>query len=68
MQRPSEASAWANAWRLLAVCVLTGLGSPASDYARTMRVWTDYVNDRPAADQEAILVGNARRFWNLQPA
>ena len=30
MQRPSEASVWANAWCLLAVCVLTGLGSPAS--------------------------------------
>lgn len=40
----------------------------ASDYARTMRVWVEYLANRPAAERAAVLDGNARRFWNLQPA
>jgi L-fuconolactonase len=41
------------------VCLLAG------DYARVMAVVTDYMRDRPAAEQEAVLGGNAARFWRL---
>lgn len=37
----------------------------AADYARTMSVVTDYLQGRPADEQEAVLGGNAARFWNL---
>ena len=37
----------------------------AADYARTMRVALDYVSSRPSHEQDAILGGNAQRFWNL---
>jgi len=37
----------------------------AGDYARTMNVVMDYVADRPAGERDAVLGGNARRFWNL---
>ena len=37
----------------------------AADYARTMRVVLDYVSSRPSHEQDAILGGNAHRFWNL---
>ena len=40
----------------------------AGDYARTMAVVTDYVAERPAHEQDAVLGGNAVRFWNLQPS
>jgi len=41
------------------VCTIAG------DYARTMRVVVDYVADRPAHERDAVLGGNAQRFWNL---
>jgi L-fuconolactonase len=37
----------------------------AGDYARTMSVVMDYVADRPARERDAVLGGNAQRFWNL---
>jgi len=37
----------------------------AGDYATTMRVVADYVADRPAHERDAVLGGNAQRFWNL---
>jgi L-fuconolactonase len=42
------------------VCTLAG------DYGRTMGVVTEYLGDRPAAEREAVLGGNAREFWNLE--
>jgi L-fucono-1,5-lactonase len=42
------------------VCTLAG------DYGRVMSVVTAYLKDRPAAEQEAVLGGNAREFWNLE--
>jgi L-fuconolactonase len=37
----------------------------AADYGRTMGLVLDYLSRRPAAEQEAICGGNARRLWNL---
>ena len=37
----------------------------AADYGRTMRVVTDYLRDRPALEQDAVLGGNATRLWRL---
>ena len=37
----------------------------AADYARTMAVVTDYVGALGGADRDAVLGGNAQRFWNL---
>jgi L-fuconolactonase len=42
------------------VCTLAG------GYGRTMAIVTDYLRDRPAAEREAVLGGNAREFWNLE--
>jgi len=41
------------------VCTLAG------SYERTMGVFTRYLSGRPASAQDAILGGNARRFWKL---
>jgi len=41
------------------VCTLAG------SYARTMQVFTDYLKGRPARARDAILGGNAERFWKL---
>jgi L-fuconolactonase len=41
------------------VCTLAG------DYATTMSVVVDYLADRPAHERDAVLGGNAQRFWNL---
>jgi predicted TIM-barrel fold metal-dependent hydrolase len=30
-----------------------------------MRVVTDYLGARPKEEQDAVLGGNAQRFWNL---
>jgi L-fuconolactonase len=38
----------------------------AGDYSRTMAVIVDYVADRPAHERDAVLGGNAQRFWNLE--
>jgi L-fuconolactonase len=38
----------------------------AAEYATTMQVVLDYVASRPACEQEAVLGGNAQRFWNLR--
>ena len=38
----------------------------ASDYARTMGIVVDYLAGRPEAERNAVLGGNARRFWNLE--
>ncbi len=38
----------------------------AAGYGRTMRLVTDYLARRPAAEQEAICGGNALRFWRLE--
>jgi len=40
----------------------------AADYGRTMDVVIDFLADRPAEEQDAILGGNARRFWKLDVA
>jgi L-fucono-1,5-lactonase len=37
----------------------------AADYGRTMAVVGDYLRGRPDADREAVLGGNAQRFWRL---
>lgn len=37
----------------------------AADYTRTMRVVMEYVRDHPAAEQDAVLGGNAARFWRV---
>jgi len=37
----------------------------AADYGRTMRLVTDYMRSRPALEQDAVLGGNAARFWRL---
>jgi L-fuconolactonase len=37
----------------------------AADYGRTMRVVTDYLRERPAREQDAVLGGNAARLWPL---
>jgi L-fuconolactonase len=42
------------------VCMLAG------DYGSTLAVVTEYLKDRPAAEREAVLGGNARAFWNLE--
>jgi len=41
------------------VCTLAGA------YGRVMSVVTDYLAGRPEAEQEAVLGGNAVRFWRL---
>ena len=38
----------------------------AADYARTMGVVTDYLSRSPEHQRNAVLGGNATRFWNLQ--
>jgi len=38
----------------------------AADYARVMGLVLEYMRDRPAAEQDAVLGGNAQRFWRLQ--
>lgn len=37
----------------------------AADYARTMGVLLDFLERCPQAERDAVLGGNARRFWNL---
>jgi L-fucono-1,5-lactonase len=37
----------------------------AGDYQRTMRVVADFVAGRPQVERDAVLGGNAQRFWNL---
>jgi len=41
------------------VCMVAG------DYGRTMSVVIDYVAVRPAHERDAVLGGNAQRFWKL---
>jgi L-fuconolactonase len=38
----------------------------AAGYARVMAVVTDYLADRPAPERDAVLGGNAQRFYNLK--
>jgi L-fuconolactonase len=38
----------------------------AADYARTMAIIADYLSDRPSHERDAVLGGNAQRFWNLK--
>jgi L-fuconolactonase len=38
----------------------------AADYQRTMAVITDYLAGRPAHERDAVLGGNAVKFWHLQ--
>ena len=40
----------------------------SADYARTMNVVIDYVAACPDHERDAVLGGNARRFWNLRTA
>jgi L-fuconolactonase len=42
------------------VCLVAG------SYSRAMHVVLDYVAPHPAHEQEAVLGGNARRFWRLR--
>jgi L-fuconolactonase len=42
------------------VCLVAG------DYSRTMHVVLDYLAERPAHERQAILGGNAQRFWRLK--
>lgn len=37
----------------------------AADYTRTMAVVVEYLADRPARERDAVLGGNAQRFWSL---
>lgn len=37
----------------------------AADYTRTMSLVTDYIAERPRPEQDAVLGGNAQRFWGL---
>ena len=37
----------------------------AAEYARVMSLVTDYLADRPAEERDAVLGGNAQRFYNL---
>jgi L-fuconolactonase len=39
----------------------------AAEYARTMEIVLEYMRDRPAREQDAVLGGNAQRFWRLHP-
>jgi L-fuconolactonase len=38
----------------------------AADYETTMSVVSDYLAGRPAAEHDAVMGGNAQRFWNLR--
>jgi L-fuconolactonase len=38
----------------------------AADYLRTLDVVRDYLSALPSADRDAVLGGNAQRFWNLK--
>jgi L-fucono-1,5-lactonase len=38
----------------------------AGEYAQVIGVVADYLAARPAAEREAVLGGNAQRFWNLR--
>jgi L-fucono-1,5-lactonase len=38
----------------------------AADYGRTLDVVRNYLSALPAADREAVLGGNAQRFWKLK--
>jgi L-fuconolactonase len=38
----------------------------AADYRRTIGLVDDYMKDRPAADRDAVMGGNAARLWRLQ--
>ena len=42
------------------VCLVAG------DYLRAMRVVGDYISARPEEERQAILGGNAQRFWRLE--
>ena len=37
----------------------------AADYGRTMSLLTDYLEHRPSSERDAVLGGNAARFWGL---
>jgi L-fuconolactonase len=37
----------------------------AADYSRALGLVREYLEDRPAPEREAVLGGNARRFWKL---
>jgi L-fuconolactonase len=37
----------------------------AGDYTRVMALVSDYLADRPAQERDAVLGGNAQRFYNL---
>jgi L-fucono-1,5-lactonase len=39
----------------------------AAGYARTLGLVTEYLEARPAAERQAVLGGNAARFWRLRP-
>jgi L-fucono-1,5-lactonase len=38
----------------------------AADYQRTMAVVVEYLDDRPLHERDAVLGGNAAKFWNLR--
>ena len=38
----------------------------AADYVRTLDVVRDYLSALPSADRDAVLGGNAQRFWKLR--
>jgi L-fuconolactonase len=38
----------------------------AADYARTMAIVGDYLAGRPESERDAVLGGNAQRFWRLK--
>ena len=38
----------------------------AGDYTRTMAVIGDYLDGRPESERDAVLGGNAQRFWRLK--
>jgi L-fuconolactonase len=38
----------------------------AADYARTISLIDDYMSDKPVADRDAVMGGNAARVWRLE--
>jgi L-fuconolactonase len=42
------------------VCLVAG------DYRRTLDAVVEYIAERPTHEQEAVLGGNAQRFWRLK--
>jgi L-fuconolactonase len=40
----------------------------AAEYGRTVSVLEEYLSERAAGGRDAVMGGNAARFWNLNPS